>query len=625
MPFPTPNSGESRSDFIGRCVRDENIQAESDNNDQAVAICSTIWEEKTMEPNEILLKSIQDRNRKETEFNYGILTADRYVRNILDCCGHEACNRYATTKTTSFDDVIKKAANTLVYSNPDMIVEEQFAANTRRAEALLKEVETEETGELVLPKNTLMVFKHVLTTPRKDRDGDILRTDGAEIDPKLPLLWQHVHTLPIGKMIAIAEHNANRLSLVSAIVDINEVAHDAAVMVDNDMGRFSHGFRAMLFDDLKEEEGDTTSPAGFDIKRFEIMEESIVSVPSNVDAEVEDVIVELVEGRRLTSGLMKEHANSIRSRRPVTVPVNVEISVNGEVIKSGNDKCKCGKTGSHRATDGCRPSKETEATVATKEEGRQTEVANTKVVGGPLDGSWEWIEMELRRAAKEFLQNNAVGVSERDWVYLVATFSDHAVVCVEKPEGGVPDEFRYFKVDWALEDKTPMFKGTPVQVEIVTTTELIERFPNLISRKILNEQKASYRERLGDYEIEIEGTSKEVIDQILEAKRMNRREVNALVEIKDDLEELKGSDGMTRGGNAICERCIAKLTRMIESHTPDDETSAEQTIDTKGAMNFFLTNANETECRSMFELLKVIVRRADDREKANKIRASLGS
>lgn len=311
MPLPSPRQGENRAEFISRCISDDNVQSESGTNDQAVAICSTLWDERNMDPNEKLLAAIQARQQKKTEFGYGIITADKHVKNMVDACGLDSYERLKPSRGVSFDDCLRKARGTLVYSNSDMRVEEIKG--------------TSETGNIELPKNTLMVFKHVLTTPRKDRDGDILRTQGAEVDPNMLLLWQHVHTLPIGKMLQIAEHNSNKLSLISAIVDMNELSHDAAVMVDNDMARFSHGFRALLFEELKEDEGEITSPGGFDIKGFEIMEESIVSVPSNVDAQVEEQMLDLIEGNRLTSHMMKEYGKTIRERRNVSVSVTQQL------------------------------------------------------------------------------------------------------------------------------------------------------------------------------------------------------------------------------------------------------------------------------------------------------------
>lgn len=303
-----------------------------------------------MTPNETLVQAIRARQQKQTEFNYGIATADAFVRTLLDCVGSDLCYRYAARKNASFEDALRKAAKTLTYSNDEMVIEEK--ATDLYASGKLPD-------GIVLPKNTLMVFRHVLTTPRKDRDGDILRTQGAEIDPKMLLLWQHVHTLPIGKYLGTDVHTSKKLSVYSAIVDINELAHDAAVMVENDMGRFSHGFRAIAFDNLKEEGGRTSGKGGFDVKQFEIMEESLVSVPSNIGADTEEVLLSLVDSKKLKSPLMQGVGKRIREKSAmsaVTVPVKVDLQLmlNGKNIngtqsgleaKGGSKEgCTCGGT-----------------------------------------------------------------------------------------------------------------------------------------------------------------------------------------------------------------------------------------------------------------------------------------
>lgn len=45
MPLPTPNSGESRQDFIARCVRNPTMEAEYPDNDQRVAVCINQWDD----------------------------------------------------------------------------------------------------------------------------------------------------------------------------------------------------------------------------------------------------------------------------------------------------------------------------------------------------------------------------------------------------------------------------------------------------------------------------------------------------------------------------------------------------------------------------------------------------
>lgn len=251
--------------------------------------------------NDQLLAAIRERGQKQTEFGRGILTADKYVSTIQDCIGIEACNRFLAKGRSSFNDILTKAANTLVYSNDEMVVEE------KNLKGALKDVE--------LPKNTLMVFKHVLTSASVDRDGDVLHSDGAAVDSKMLLLWQHAHTLPIGKYLATVTQNKKKLVVASAIVDVNALAHDAAVMIDNDMGRFSHGFRALEYTEMEEGKG-----FGFDITQFEIMEESLVSVPSNIDAEQQEVLLSMIEGKQLTSSLMKHVGRGIREQRNIQVP-----------------------------------------------------------------------------------------------------------------------------------------------------------------------------------------------------------------------------------------------------------------------------------------------------------------
>ncbi len=300
---------------------------------------------------EQLVEAVRTRT-KQTEFNGGIVTADRYLRTLQECVGSDACYKFTSKGTNSFQDQLTKAANVLTYNNEDMLVDEQIDFTKGFNVNDLYDVPLE------MPKNALMVFRHTLTTPRKDRDGDILRTQGAKPDPKMLLLFQHTHTLPIGKMLGIAEHNKHRLDLYSAIIDMNELSHDSAVMVDNNMGRFSHGFRALEFSEVKEDHGKTTSPGGFDIKSFEIMEESLVSVPSNTDAQVDEVLLSLVESKKMTSPLMRSYGKEIRSKRNTTMNIPLDLAKlekEHEISTSGDDesresksehssgtKCSCG-------------------------------------------------------------------------------------------------------------------------------------------------------------------------------------------------------------------------------------------------------------------------------------------
>lgn len=160
------------------------------------------------------------------------------------------------------------------------------------------------------PKHTAMILRHVVTTPREDRDHDVLRTDGAQIDPKSPLLWQHIPALPIGKLVTVVDHTPEVLRVATALLDLNDLTADAVKLIEADALRFSHGFRVLEFRERKA----SGEFVGFEVTKFEILEKSLVSVPSNVDA-----VIEMYAKGHLGSEPMKRFAKGLADERPVVV------------------------------------------------------------------------------------------------------------------------------------------------------------------------------------------------------------------------------------------------------------------------------------------------------------------
>ena len=582
--MPTPRQNETQQEFVSRCVASDVVQQDFDTQSQRLAVCYSQWrqsQERDMDTETKLLSQIKNRKQKNTQFNYGILTADRYVKTLQDGVGLDFCYKYASTRQTSFDDVLTKASNTLVYSNPDMVVQE-------------KKVNIE---DYELPKNTLMAFSHVLTTSRKDRDGDILRTKGAEVDPNMLLLWQHVHTLPIGKMIAVTKQSNKELIVVSAIVDMNELSHDAAVMIDNKMGRFSHGFRALEYEELKEE--DPNDIYGFDIKRFEVMEESLVSVPANSDAETQEVLLSLVEDGKMTSPLMKEYGKSIKERRNVIVPgisikdsvgdtsreltcnsfADLKAAVDAGLVKGVQNENESGSGSEEEKGKGGSSPEEANEAESRKETKETTCSEIEKRYAGELDGSWEWIERTLRGKVKSYLLAMRISVGERDWVRIIGTYSDYVVVCVEKPEVGVADEYRYFKISWEMKEGEPSFYGEPTSVNITTNVE-VRNFAGLYSIKSQLKNSKSGR----------------TISKANETK---------LIEVKESLNEILGMDGVSRTIKALVRIALSDLEGILASLSDVEETSTEQ-IDIKQAITFVLTEATKEQQTHLLNCLKAI-------------------
>lgn len=415
---------------------------------------------------DLLLKAIRERQTKNP-WNRGIVTADRYVQTIQECFGSDMCKRLAAGKV-DFAAVMTKAAGTLTFNNPEMIVKDIYSSYDHK---------DRDGDSIALPKNTLMVFKHILTTPRRDRDGDILRTDGAQPDPKMLLLWQHVHTLPIGKMLAVADHSEKVLEVISAIIDINPLAHDAAVMVENDMGRFSHGFRALAFDRIQTK-GAKEEDWPFDVKSFEIMEESLVSVPSNADAETLEVLLDLVEGGKLTSPILKNAGKSIRENyRPVQISGGIDLKSKkdpdddkpaGTKCSGGPPGTRCGCGGQSSAseeTDGDEPDDEG----AAKKSEVKSAVLAQKYYGSSLSGSLEHMQRLLQTACREYLQEKGIlpkpsdGMPDGGYASIVATFLSEVIVQVWSSS---LSSDTYYKLAWAWDGTTVTISGDPVEVTI---------------------------------------------------------------------------------------------------------------------------------------------------------------
>jgi hypothetical protein len=470
-------------------------------------------------------KTRRNSGSKKTPFNYGILLASDYVSTLAGYVGPDYCNKIAAKSRGSFDDLMRKAARTLVYSNEDML--------------LLSKGIGQESVEL--PKNCLVAFRHVLTSNRKDRDGDVLHPDGAMVDPKMLLLWQHVHTLPIGKMLRVSSQDKNKLEIISCIVDMNALCHDAAVMIDNGMGRYSHGFRALEFTETKADHNGMGG--GFDVTKFEIMEASLVSVPANVDAQTEEVLLSLVEGGKLTSPLMKRVGAGIREKRPLQVAgvkiryrerlgdyskeiacdslTDLKAAVDAGLIgdskhenEPGNRDEAGGKVGTGASEKADAETADGETKVATDKEvacpecdwvGSMPDDGTCPECGAELEpttvetdeeksgskslaDSWEWVRDELSRQSKPYLQlmNIAVPQDTSAWIY--AMFSDHALVQLFNYAVGSITNPTFYELDWQVIDGTPRFTGEPRQVDVTENTEVVTRTLSLLGEATTRKQ-----------------------------------------------------------------------------------------------------------------------------------------
>lgn len=229
------------------------------------------------------VKKRHDANFAFKSFGQGLSTAAQYLKGWSSCLD---VKQVEYLKGLDMDAAMKHASQVVTWVDANAVPSdaENAKGSGFDASATLKKFKLPE-GTIVPPK-TLMVFRNVITTNDEDRDGDVLHTKGAKIDTPMPLLWQHNTWLPIGKMLAVDKHDEKILRVFSALLDMNDLTEDAAKLVEAEALRISHGFIPLTFKE-REEDSKRVPWRGFDIEEFEVMEESLVSVPSNRGAVID--------------------------------------------------------------------------------------------------------------------------------------------------------------------------------------------------------------------------------------------------------------------------------------------------------------------------------------------------
>lgn len=301
-----------------------------------------------------LIKSIKSRKNAQP-FGYGIGFASNYLEALRPCLADADCFKRMMSGVTpdQWDAACKKAATQLVFALENPFGEEQkssIASGVKEMNSIIAQISGEAPE---LPKHCALVFKNIVTTNDEDRDRDILLPDGAVVDKSMPLLWQHLQPSPIGKLLGTIEQNARFLKVCSCICDVSELAHDSIKMVEAGILRISHGFKPKEFSQLPMKSGDQT-PAGFLVSKYEIVEESLVSVPANSGAVIE-AWATMISRKTLKSDIVKSLGERIYEKRDTAnssfggftaelleqKPQEITVKVIVEQGKAA-DPCSCG-------------------------------------------------------------------------------------------------------------------------------------------------------------------------------------------------------------------------------------------------------------------------------------------
>lgn len=395
-----------------------------------------------------------------------ITTVTPYLKDLRGCLSSDTCPAKSLGISGSDWDAMEKAAGErLAYCDPKGFVDV----------ASVKSASPEGWGELddEIPKKTIAVYDAVLATKDKDRDGDIVHPEGMQLVAKMPLLWQHVWSSPIGVMIKTIEQNEDRNVNRYAIGD-TALGKDAATLVSMGALRKSHGFLPIPgqiepISMVKGADGQDR-PSGYNIKGLSVFESSLVSVPAGAKAEVLhvwakefDAICDAVSEKKLQTPIIKSWASSLyESRTKVFGGVSVESSGS----QSGRVQVDINVHQVPTTKELSEPMIESVTELAPA----LTKAMGRKYLGNAMPdympGSFEDIQQQVAKAARVKVEAMRDG-DDNCYVQVIATYADSAIVCCHEYRSS---KRTCYDVDWTLsEDGKVKLAETMTEVTIEPT------------------------------------------------------------------------------------------------------------------------------------------------------------
>lgn len=165
----------------------------------------------------------------------------------------------------------------------------------------------------------------IASTPKMDRDNDIVEAKGATFTLPLPLLWQHNHNFPIGEVIE-ATVTDKGVEFVAKIAKVDEAGtlkdrlDEAWLSIKSGLVKcVSVGFKALEYEYIKDS-------YGLHIKTWDWYELSLVTLPANPDA----IITSVKQIKKAFSDADTETSPVIENEPVIETPTQVESIVPDE-------------------------------------------------------------------------------------------------------------------------------------------------------------------------------------------------------------------------------------------------------------------------------------------------------
>jgi HK97 family phage prohead protease len=258
-----------------------------------------------------LLTAIASRN-----FDSSIGIAGNELRALQACLdGSGPCSpeMFGAKSLEDWSRILKEADDKFTYTDPNAFIGDMAVKGS------------------ALSPNSILDFDAVITTSQKDRDGDILKSSGANLDSQSPLLMFHNAELPVGRLVSQTTKNSQLLAGRFCVVNTS-LGRDAATLIESNCLRISHGFDPKVFSPMK--------GGRYLIEEFDIYEVSLVPIPANPGA-----IITAFSRGKLHHPFVKSFAKRMFDARAAQVQ-----GVTFEVKSPADHSCTCHKKEASVAT-----------------------------------------------------------------------------------------------------------------------------------------------------------------------------------------------------------------------------------------------------------------------------------
>lgn len=166
-----------------------------------------------------------------------------------------------------------------------------------------------------------MIIKGIASTPTPDRSMDIVEPMGAKFQTPMPLLWQHNHDKPIGR-VTFAKPNAKGIPFEAEIPKIRE-AGTLKDRVDEAMQSIKYGLVAAVsigFRPIKDAY-EFMDNGGIKFKEWEWFELSAVTIPANSEAVI--TAIKSADKEHLPASGQQGEPEAIKPARTAKRPIQL--------------------------------------------------------------------------------------------------------------------------------------------------------------------------------------------------------------------------------------------------------------------------------------------------------------